>query len=319
MPHRLKIHVQPQMHGTEAAIDSVLSITGSKSEQRPDCFSHSSTRTLHISVVKRRPGGLKLRAQPRKSLRREDRTLQEESKESEEEEEDEESGLQVTSESVWGVGGKLTSMEVERGVCVAVFDSSLERIEGWGYGYKMTEGTTLALVTNLLLRLRGTHIVFLFQLLSRASVSKKTVHCLLLRFMKHRMAFGYAYPAYNCFKAVEKNEPDVDHLLFWCQYWLPMYGEAKLVLFVYLWHPRTKGVKYLYSSFFRPYVAKHERDIDGNLLELTNRAGKFAVLFWEKAASYGQTRFFEFLQYVSSQSAASRSQPTQASTCNKMQ
>ncbi|KAK3029033.1 hypothetical protein RJ639_040085, partial [Escallonia herrerae] len=151
------------------------------------------------------------------------------------------------------------------------------------------------------------------------------------------MAFGYAYPAYNCFKAVEKNEPDVDHLLFWCQYWilvalitvcervgdsfiswLPMYGEAKVALFVYLWHPRTKGVRYLYNSFFQPYVAKHEKEIDGNLLELTNRAGKFAVLFWEKAASYGQTRFFEFLQFVSSRSAASRPQPTSAPTCNKL-
>lgn len=34
-----------------------------------------------------------------------------------------------------------------------------------------------------------------------------------------RMAFGYAYPAYECFKTVEMNKPDIEQLRFWCQYW----------------------------------------------------------------------------------------------------
>ncbi|GAY67578.1 hypothetical protein CUMW_257640 [Citrus unshiu] len=34
-----------------------------------------------------------------------------------------------------------------------------------------------------------------------------------------KMVFGYAYPAYECFKAAEKNKPDTEQLLFWCQYW----------------------------------------------------------------------------------------------------
>lgn len=34
-----------------------------------------------------------------------------------------------------------------------------------------------------------------------------------------RMVFGYAYPAYECFKTVEKNKPDIEQLRFWCQYW----------------------------------------------------------------------------------------------------
>jgi len=38
------------------------------------------------------------------------------------------------------------------------------------------------------------------------------------------------------------------------------------------------------------------------LLELRIRAGDFAVLYCQKAASYGQTRFFEILHYVASQS-----------------
>lgn len=58
----------------------------------------------------------------------------------------------------------------------------------------------------------------------------------------------------------------------------------------------------MYDSFFRPYVAKHEPDIDRNLMELKTRAGDIAVSYWQKAASYGQTRIFDILQYVAAQS-----------------
>jgi receptor expression-enhancing protein 1/2/3/4 len=58
----------------------------------------------------------------------------------------------------------------------------------------------------------------------------------------------------------------------------------------------------VYDSFFRPYVAKHETDIDRNLMELRTRAGDIAVVYWQKAASYGQTRIFDILQYVAAQS-----------------
>ncbi|KAL1343934.1 hypothetical protein HN51_017861 [Arachis hypogaea] len=135
------------------------------------------------------------------------------------------------------------------------------------------------------------------------------------------MAFGYAYPAYECYKAVEKNKPEIEQLRFWCQYWIlvalltvferigdtfiswvPMYSEAKLAFFIYLWYPKTKGTTYVYDSFFRPYVAKHESEIDRNLSELKTRAGDVAVLYWQRAASYGQTRIVDILQYVAAQS-----------------
>ncbi|XP_038899788.1 HVA22-like protein i [Benincasa hispida] len=137
------------------------------------------------------------------------------------------------------------------------------------------------------------------------------------------MIFGYAYPAYECYKTVEMNKPEIEQLRFWCQYWIlvavltvcerigdafiswvPMYSEAKLAFFIYLWYPKTKGTTYVYDSFFRPYVAKHETDIDRNLLELRTRAGDIAVIYWQRAASYGQTRIYEILQYVAAQSTA---------------
>ncbi|XP_059651169.1 putative HVA22-like protein g [Cornus florida] len=129
------------------------------------------------------------------------------------------------------------------------------------------------------------------------------------------IVFGYAYPAYECFKTVEKKKPKIEQLLFWCQYWilvavitvcervvdnlfswLPLYGEAKIALFIYLWYPSTKGSVYVYKTFFRPYVASHEREIDHNLLEVKNRVRELRVLLWHKAGSYGQIRFFDILR-----------------------
>ncbi|KAJ6927354.1 hypothetical protein NC651_011421 [Populus alba x Populus x berolinensis] len=138
------------------------------------------------------------------------------------------------------------------------------------------------------------------------------------------MIFGYAYPAYECFKAAENNRTDIAQVLSWCRYWilvamltvcervgdhlifwLPMYSEAKVAFFIYLWHPKTKGTEYVYDCFFRPFVAKHETEIDRNLLEMKVQAEEIALIYWQKAAAYGQTKFFEILQCVSSQSTAS--------------
>ncbi|XP_056849268.1 HVA22-like protein h isoform X2 [Raphanus sativus] len=136
-----------------------------------------------------------------------------------------------------------------------------------------------------------------------------------------KMVFGYAYPAYECYKAVEKNKPEIQQLRFWCQYWIlvaaltvfervgdtfaswvPLYSEAKLAFFIYLWFPKTRGTTYVYDSFFRPYVAKHENEIDRNLVELRTRAGDMAVIYCRKAVCYGQTRVTDILQFVALQS-----------------
>ncbi|CAD6341873.1 unnamed protein product [Miscanthus lutarioriparius] len=146
------------------------------------------------------------------------------------------------------------------------------------------------------------------------------------------LVLGYAYPAYDCYKTVELNRPEAEQLRFWCQYWfvrapfrfdadfayadftrfltvlervgesfvswLPMYSEAKLAFIVYLWYPKT-----------RPYIAKHETEIDRNLLELSTRAGDMVVLYYEKVANYDQPSSDEILQYIASQSESERSRP----------
>ena len=80
-----------------------------------------------------------------------------------------------------------------------------------------------------------------------------------------------------------------------------------------------QGTIYVYNSFLRPYVSKHEKRIDDNLEELKNRVATIAIVVWQKAAHYGQARFFEILEYVSSQSASSsRPQSAQASVNKEM-
>ncbi|GAY67740.1 hypothetical protein CUMW_258930, partial [Citrus unshiu] len=129
------------------------------------------------------------------------------------------------------------------------------------------------------------------------------------------MVFGYAYPAYECFKAVEKNEPDIEQLLFWCQYWYGTMDQVIQHLILILdfvksrrtvklsWHS-SYIFDYVYNVLLRPYVGKHEKEIDLNLLKLRIKARDISLLFWEKAAIYWQARFFGILQYFSSHSAS---------------
>lgn len=135
------------------------------------------------------------------------------------------------------------------------------------------------------------------------------------------MLLGYVYPAYECFKVVEKNRPNLEHLRFWCQYWIiiaaltvferlgeimiswvPMYNEAKLAFIIYLWYPKTLGTSYVYFTFLRPFVVKHESEIDRQLNELTTRAGDLAFFWWHRSSGYIQAQFYQLLAYVASQS-----------------
>ncbi|MFS8028943.1 hypothetical protein Hanom_Chr16g01516481 [Helianthus anomalus] len=80
-----------------------------------------------------------------------------------------------------------------------------------------------------------------------------------------------------------------------------MYSEAKLAFYIYLWYPKTmvkfiiqvfwgkytdfKCIQimfilfffrlfqgtYVYDSFFKPYISKHEPENDRNLMELKTR------------------------------------------------
>nr|XP_009420929.1 PREDICTED: putative HVA22-like protein g [Musa acuminata subsp. malaccensis]XP_018674946.1 PREDICTED: putative HVA22-like protein g [Musa acuminata subsp. malaccensis] len=144
------------------------------------------------------------------------------------------------------------------------------------------------------------------------------------------LVFGYAYPAYECYKTVELNKPEIEQLLFWCQYWilvaslailerlvdvffswLPMYCEAKLALYIYLWYPKMRGTTFVYGTFLRPYIAKHEIEIDRHLLEFRARFADIMLMYWQKASGYGRISFFDVLNRVTLLLQASRTHPSQ--------
>ncbi|XWS43360.1 hypothetical protein CRYUN_Cryun16bG0096400 [Craigia yunnanensis] len=136
------------------------------------------------------------------------------------------------------------------------------------------------------------------------------------------LILGYAYPAFECFKTVEKNRVEIQELRFWCQYWilvafltvferiadifiswLPMYGELKLALLIYLWYPKTKGTSYVYDNLLRPYMTRNGSETDRKIQELGARAWDFALYYWENCTELGQTKIFEMLQYLTGQSS----------------
>ncbi|KAL3569328.1 hypothetical protein D5086_029218 [Populus alba] len=89
--------------------------------------------------------------------------------------------------------------------------------------------------------------------------------------------------------------------------WLPMYGEVKLAFFIYLWYPKTKGTGFIYETMLRPFVTRHETDIERKLQEMKARGWDFAIYYWHNCTELGQTKFFDALQYFMSQSGKSTS------------
>ncbi|XP_017417246.1 HVA22-like protein i isoform X2 [Vigna angularis] len=116
------------------------------------------------------------------------------------------------------------------------------------------------------------------------------------------LLLGYAYPGFECYKTVENSRAGNDELRFWCQYWLPMYGELKLALFIYLWYPKTKGTGYVYNAILRPYVSSHENDIEKKFREWRARAWDLAIFYWQNCTELGQATTFQILDFLAAQS-----------------
>ncbi|KAI7979279.1 HVA22-like protein j [Camellia lanceoleosa] len=124
------------------------------------------------------------------------------------------------------------------------------------------------------------------------------------------LVLGYAYPAFECFKTVEKNRVEIEELRFWCQYWIIV---AVLTVFERIgdifisclpWSSTcgTQRPSYFYETFLRPYIAKHETEIDRKLQELRARAWDLAIYYWQYCTKIGQSTFIQALQYMAAQS-----------------
>ncbi|GMP84244.1 hypothetical protein CsSME_00037840 [Camellia sinensis var. sinensis] len=86
--------------------------------------------------------------------------------------------------------------------------------------------------------------------------------------------------------------------------WVPMYGETKLAIIIYLWFPKTKGTGYVYEKLLRPCVAKamQEPGLDRSFQELRARSWEVAIYYWQNCTELSQTKFFQIFDYLTGQS-----------------
>ncbi|KAK4777538.1 hypothetical protein SAY87_017725 [Trapa incisa] len=139
------------------------------------------------------------------------------------------------------------------------------------------------------------------------------------------MMLGYAYPAFQCFKVLERNRANNDELRFWCQYWiimallnilervadvivswLPMYGELKLAFIIYLWYPKTKGTGRIYEKLLQPFMTNHKTYLEKKLPEWRAKAWDLAIFYYQNCSELGQSAIFQVLDYLSGKNSKTR-------------
>mmetsp|Transcript_9301 Transcript_9301/g.56634 ORF Transcript_9301/g.56634 Transcript_9301/m.56634 type:complete len:174 (+) Transcript_9301:3382-3903(+) len=146
------------------------------------------------------------------------------------------------------------------------------------------------------------------------------------------LGLGYVYPAYQCYKTVERRESGGnEELKRWCTYWIilaiftvseglldrfvgwmPLYGFAKVGLVVYLWHPKTMGSTHAYHQFLRPFLKKHEGKIDRQLKEVQTYASSKFEKYYTVFMNWFNKRFSEAVNHMAKQ--AQQQQPSNPAT-----
>ena len=90
---------------------------------------------------------------------------------------------------------------------------------------------------------------------------------------------GFLYPAFMSFKAVESSETGDDtqwltywvvysfftvfnDVIFYCLGFIPFFYIVKVALYIWMFHPRTRGAELVYSKAIRPLLLRYEGNID---------------------------------------------------------
>ncbi|KAF5404469.1 Receptor expression-enhancing protein [Paragonimus heterotremus] len=93
---------------------------------------------------------------------------------------------------------------------------------------------------------------------------------------------GFVYPAYRSIKALETldKKDDTKWLTYWC------------VMFLFLMSPTDpNGSMLIYERIIRPYVLKHEKDIDDAVNTAVDLAGDFSEGVKKKATEAAVSHF----------------------------
>ena len=133
---------------------------------------------------------------------------------------------------------------------------------------------------------------------------------LLSRPVCHFLA--YLYPAYQSFKAVRANDPELhtQWLVYWIVNtvftvgelfsdqllaWLPLYYECKIAFVARLVLPRFKGASVLYEKFLAPYLARHEAAIDSRIDEAGRKVRAFSSSITERGVQEVRKRSIDLV------------------------
>lgn len=127
---------------------------------------------------------------------------------------------------------------------------------------------------------------------------------------------AFVWPAYKTWKALEAKKPRQLQTL--CEYWLligiltflepmfsllfawlPIYRPLEILFVVYLWHPQTEGVQFVYGACLRPLLTEHRKSIDSFVERTTSLLREYVILQFER-----NTRFL--LSFLDQQRHVSR-------------
>mmetsp|Transcript_5272 Transcript_5272/g.6134 ORF Transcript_5272/g.6134 Transcript_5272/m.6134 type:complete len:225 (+) Transcript_5272:152-826(+) len=104
--------------------------------------------------------------------------------------------------------------------------------------------------------------------------------------------FGYFYPAYKTFKAVQSNDENIytQWLTYWIvntyfnifeligdnfvSQWFPFYYETKVAMLIWLVTPQFMGASKIYHKILAPYMMHYETDIDNRVKEFQQQSAE---------------------------------------------
>lgn len=61
-----------------------------------------------------------------------------------------------------------------------------------------------------------------------------------------------------------------------------------------------QGTGFVYETLLRPFIIKHETDIDKNLQELRSRTWNLATYYYHNCTELGPTKIFELIESLAS-------------------
>ncbi len=136
---------------------------------------------------------------------------------------------------------------------------------------------------------------------------------------------GFLYPAYCSLKAIESQDPEDDTkwLMYWIVYsafsmvefftdiilfWIPFYNFLKCAFLVYCMAPTSwNGSIFIYNNFIRPFVLKHEKEIDqviGRVTDMASEAKGLAGDVMDEASRAAQDMAAQAVQGAVQEAAA---------------